>query len=365
MAEPAFSLRTSGRLRRRQLVSRMMGALAFGAALLAISVLAIVVISVASRGASALSLDFFTKSQAQGFNPTGGGILFAIVGSVVIVGIATLIALPLGVLVAIYISELAPQRLARVALIRAEGPSRILGGILTLVCVCRRLRLNESNVHLGESLALSHSDRTVLRSRVGTAQCTANRVERSVAGDRLLEICRALHDEHLFGARECHVEHAERLICFLRAQPFVGLGMQARCRVLRLDVLHRIAQQQRSLALVVYEERLTRHALLTAKISHNNDWKLQALCAVNGHEAHRVDIAVCDCRRTLSAAALLSSQTLNESSKIRARLLLVCARQTCELTHISPRESRVSVLAAAQRIIVHEEPRAFEDEVRE
>jgi len=129
MAEPAFSLRTSGRLRRRQLVSRMMGALAFGAALLAISVLAIVVISVASRGASALSLDFFTKSQAQGFNPTGGGILFAIVGSVVIVGIATLIALPLGVLVAIYISELAPPRLARVARLALD----ITNGIPTIV----------------------------------------------------------------------------------------------------------------------------------------------------------------------------------------------------------------------------------------
>jgi phosphate transport system permease protein len=129
MAEPVFSLRTSGRLRRRQLVSRMMGALAFGAALLAVAVLAIVVISVASKGASALSIDFFTKNQAQGFNPTGGGILFAIVGSVVIVGIATLIALPLGVLIAIYISELAPPRLARVARLALD----VTNGIPTIV----------------------------------------------------------------------------------------------------------------------------------------------------------------------------------------------------------------------------------------
>src|SRR5450759_3715003 len=129
MTEPAFSLRTSGRLRRRQVVSRLMGALAFGAALLAVAVLAIVVISVASRGASALSVDFFTKNQAQGFNPSGGGILFAIVGSAVIVGIATVIALPLGVLVAIYISELAPPRLARVARLALD----ITNGIPTIV----------------------------------------------------------------------------------------------------------------------------------------------------------------------------------------------------------------------------------------
>lgn len=129
MSEPTFSLRTSGRLRRRQAASRMMGAIAVGAALLAVAVLVIVVVSVASRGASALNLDFFTKNQAQGFNPKGGGILFAIVGSGVLVGLAILIALPLGVLVAIYVSELAPPKLARVARMALD----ITNGIPTIV----------------------------------------------------------------------------------------------------------------------------------------------------------------------------------------------------------------------------------------
>jgi phosphate transport system permease protein len=106
-----------------------MGALALGAALLAVAVLVIVVVSVASRGASALNLDFFTKNQAQGFNPKGGGILFAIVGTGVLVGFATLIALPLGVLTAIYISELAPPKLARIARVALD----ITNGIPTIV----------------------------------------------------------------------------------------------------------------------------------------------------------------------------------------------------------------------------------------
>jgi phosphate transport system permease protein len=106
-----------------------MGVLAIGAALLAVAVLAIVVISVATRGAGALNLDFFTKSQAQGFNPKGGGVLFAIVGSAILVGIATLIALPLGVLVAIYVSELAQPRLARIARMALD----ITNGIPTIV----------------------------------------------------------------------------------------------------------------------------------------------------------------------------------------------------------------------------------------
>lgn len=129
MSEPAFTLKATGRLRRRQLVNKGMSALAVGAALLAVAVLAIVVISVGSRGAGSLNLDFFTQNQAQGFNPKGGGVLFAIVGSAVLVGIATLIALPLGVLIAIYISELAPPRLARVARIALD----ISNGIPTIV----------------------------------------------------------------------------------------------------------------------------------------------------------------------------------------------------------------------------------------
>lgn len=129
MSGPAFTLKATGRLRRRQLVNRGMGALAIGAALLAVAVLVIVVISVGSRGAGSLNLAFFTQNQAQGFNPKGGGVLFAIVGSVVLVGIATLIALPLGVLVAVYVSELAPPRLARVARMALD----ISNGIPTIV----------------------------------------------------------------------------------------------------------------------------------------------------------------------------------------------------------------------------------------
>jgi phosphate transport system permease protein len=129
MTEPAFSLRTSGRLRRRQLVNRLMGALALGAALLAVTVLAIVVISVASRGASALNLAFFTQNEAQGFNPTGGGIRFAIVGTGVIVGIATLMALPLGVMIAIFLSDLASPRLARITRLVLD----VTNGIPTIV----------------------------------------------------------------------------------------------------------------------------------------------------------------------------------------------------------------------------------------
>jgi phosphate transport system permease protein len=80
------------------------------ATLLAIGVLGIVVASVAIRAAPALSWDFFTKEPS--IFGKGGGISSAIIGSAIIVGIATAIALPLGVLIGIYLTEFAPRPVA-------------------------------------------------------------------------------------------------------------------------------------------------------------------------------------------------------------------------------------------------------------
>jgi phosphate transport system permease protein len=90
-------------------VNRLMEGLATAAALLAVALLGLVVFSVARRGAGALTLDFFTKSPAA-FGEAGGGIAPAIVGSGILVAVATAMALPLGVLIALYITEFAPAR---------------------------------------------------------------------------------------------------------------------------------------------------------------------------------------------------------------------------------------------------------------
>ena len=109
MAAPEISLKASGRGRRRLLVNRLAELAAFSAAIAAIAVLGILVWSVFSRGVAALNLDFFTKGPAL-FGQTGGGVAPALVGSLLLVGIATLMALPFGVLAALYVSEFAPER---------------------------------------------------------------------------------------------------------------------------------------------------------------------------------------------------------------------------------------------------------------
>jgi phosphate transport system permease protein len=59
----------------------------------------------------AFSVDFFTHGPAA-FGQSGGGIAPAIAGSALLVGLATAMALPVGVLTAIYVSEFAPRRVA-------------------------------------------------------------------------------------------------------------------------------------------------------------------------------------------------------------------------------------------------------------
>jgi len=125
-----YALTPSRRTRRRKLVNLFMQALATLAALAAVAVLALVVVSVAQRGASALSWDFFTRNAAT-FGESGGGVANALVGSLVIVALATAIAVPVGILIALYVSEFAPPRvadLARLVLDVLNGlPSIIIG----------------------------------------------------------------------------------------------------------------------------------------------------------------------------------------------------------------------------------------------
>jgi len=83
--------------------------LAWLAAAVAVAILGIVVWSVAKRGASELNLDFLTKSQVPFAAPNvKQGLANAFAGTLVIVGLATAMALPFGILIAVYVNEFAP-----------------------------------------------------------------------------------------------------------------------------------------------------------------------------------------------------------------------------------------------------------------
>ena len=122
-----LSLRPGGRLRRRRVVNRMMEGFGTAAAVLAVGVLVLVVVSVALRAAPAISWHFLTTPPALFGAP--GGISSAIVGSALIVGMATGMALPVGVLGAVYLTEFSHPRVAAVIQLCLD----ILNGMPTIV----------------------------------------------------------------------------------------------------------------------------------------------------------------------------------------------------------------------------------------
>jgi phosphate transport system permease protein len=108
-------------------------------AALALIPLVIIAVYVVSRGWEALSVNFFTKEPAGPLDAASGGIAQAFIGTAIIVGIAALIAIPLGVLTAIYLSEYGRGKFAAVVRFVAETllstPSIVAGAFIWAVFV--------------------------------------------------------------------------------------------------------------------------------------------------------------------------------------------------------------------------------------
>jgi phosphate transport system permease protein len=116
--------------RRRTWTDRIMRTVAAIATVSCVVPLAAVLIYVTLNGLAALNLDLLTKPpKAQGI---GGGAVTAILGSIQMVGLATLIAIPFGVLAGVYVSEFSSTRAARSIRFSADvlvGVPSILIGI--------------------------------------------------------------------------------------------------------------------------------------------------------------------------------------------------------------------------------------------
>lgn len=118
----------TGSVRKRKRRNRTVEVLAILASACAVGVLVLVIGSVLVKALPALNLDLFTKTQAT-FGEAGGGIANAFVGSMLIVGVAAVMALPFGVLVAIYVNEFAGPRTALVV----RSSLDVLNGIPSIV----------------------------------------------------------------------------------------------------------------------------------------------------------------------------------------------------------------------------------------
>lgn len=90
---------------RRRLVDLLAKTLMVVALAVTIVPLGLVIFEVFQRGASIMSIEFLTEKIPNSPRRSGGGMAAAIVGTLIITGAAALIAIPLGVLGAIYLNE--------------------------------------------------------------------------------------------------------------------------------------------------------------------------------------------------------------------------------------------------------------------
>ena len=90
---------------RRRRTDKIMRGLLAGATALAIVPLALILYYLLKKGIGAWSSSFFTTDPNGNFLGDPGGIKSAILGTLEIVGLATLIAVPLGIAVALYLVE--------------------------------------------------------------------------------------------------------------------------------------------------------------------------------------------------------------------------------------------------------------------
>jgi phosphate transport system permease protein len=124
-----FTTRSISGVRRAK--NTLFGAFVWTCGVVALTPLVVIAVFVVSKGLPALSAAFFTTTPAGPLDPGAGGISEAFVGTAVIVGVATLIAVPLGVLTAVYLSEYGRNSFAGIVRLVSEillsTPSIIVG----------------------------------------------------------------------------------------------------------------------------------------------------------------------------------------------------------------------------------------------
>lgn len=122
----------------RRVLSGVMTGLCLAAVLLALVPVVLIFAFVVQQGVSSLDWNFFTKTPLPP-GEVGGGMSNAIVGTLIICGLAALVAVPIGVLSGIYIVESGGTRLASATRFAADTlngvPSIVIGLFAYIVVV--------------------------------------------------------------------------------------------------------------------------------------------------------------------------------------------------------------------------------------
>jgi phosphate transport system permease protein len=140
---------------RRKWFNRIVLILSGIAAGLAIMVLVLILGYALVRGASALNLDFFAQA-AKPVGQAGGGMRNEILGTLILVALGSLFALPIGLLAGIFLAEFASPRMAASVRFAADilaGVPSIVVGVFAYAIVVRPM-LSYSAFAAGVALAI-------------------------------------------------------------------------------------------------------------------------------------------------------------------------------------------------------------------
>ena len=114
----------------RRLFSNLMVGLMIGAVVVALIPLFLILLNLVLKGAGSLSAEFFTRTPAPA-GESGGGVVHALTGTLLIVGTASLIGLPIGVGAGVYCAEYPHNRLTWITRFVADvlngTPSIVVG----------------------------------------------------------------------------------------------------------------------------------------------------------------------------------------------------------------------------------------------
>jgi phosphate transport system permease protein len=171
-ASVPFTLRATGRVARRQAVSRGSRYVLLAASLLGVVILAYLVYDTLNLGLSRLSWDFLTSYPSR--FAERAGLRSSILGSVWVLGLTLVLAFPIAIGTAIWIEEFAPRNvlltLVKINLSNLAGVPSIIYGVLGLAVFVRYFDLGPSILAGGLTLSLMIIPMTVIATQEAIRQ---------------------------------------------------------------------------------------------------------------------------------------------------------------------------------------------------
>ena len=142
---------TAKRLARRYAAERRFKALGFTAVLLSLTFLAFLLVSMLAKGVGGIDWQFLTSSDST--DPLNAGVWAAVKGSLLTMIVTIVLALPMGVLAAIYLEEFAPKNrwvdIVEVSINNLAAVPSIIFGLLGLAVFINTLNLPRSSPLVG------------------------------------------------------------------------------------------------------------------------------------------------------------------------------------------------------------------------